>query len=368
MDNSTDQAQNQAVSIAEVLAFLSGYAAHKAFQQKSQLPAVLDSMLNFKKAGEVRRCATWFAYKKFQNKMSGEIALKQIAGETCKHKFCPFCQWRLSRKTFVDLLVKIAALKEIYPNIHFGLLTKTYPNPPVDKVRETYKKMSAAECNFFRNSKIKKRFLGAFTAYEYFGDHTKAGEAHLHSHSLVAWISDDLSEIWTRRECREVWESVLDWKNDPLRRGNYPLQVDFQKITEKPQATAVVEIEPDVENNKLNKNFQKVCCGVLEVVKYCTAPQAMEKLNKKDFRRIIFETKGLRKYRTSGVFYKFKFPEGKDENYYKKNVFDDYKDLSDEKIWEFLGFLEVEWRYNEERYYVFGDGRRVVAKIGKDAK
>lgn len=361
--------ENQVVSeVCDALcSFLGGAAAHKELQQLSQLPAVLDSMGQYLLAGKVRRCGTWLLFEKYKNKMSGEFACKLAKADMCDHKFCPFCQWRLSRRVLLQLLARIVCLKEKYgADLHFGLLTKTYPNPPVDKVRETYKKMSAAERKFFLNPKIKRRFLGAFTSYEYFGDHTKAGEAHLHSHSLVAFLGD-LSERHTQRLCRDVWEHVLDWKNDPLRRGDYHLQVDFRKISEKPGAV-VIETEPEVENNKINKNFENICGGVLEVVKYCTAPQAMEKLSEKDFATIIIETKGLRKYRTSGVFYKFKFPEGKNENDYLKMAFDDYKDFDDNKIWEFLHMLSAEWNYYEKKYSVYNNEMKLIGKIGKDLK
>ncbi len=363
-------AQNQAPEIAELFDFLHAYAFHKAFQQDSQLPAVLESMGKYEQAGKVRRCGTWLAFDRYKNKMTGKSAVKLAKGDLCDHKFCSFCQWRLSRKTLIQLLARIACLKEKYGvDLHFALLTKTYPNPKIDKVREVYKKLSAAERKFFLHKKIKKRFLGAFTAYEYFGDHTKRGEAHLHSHSLVAYLGY-CGERYTQRICRDVWESVLDWKNDPLRRGNYHLQVDFRKITEPAAVDDVaVEIESDSENNVLNKNFVSVCGGVLEVVKYCTAPAAMEKLSKKDFKAIIFETKGLRKYRTSGCFYKFEFPEGKNENDYLKLIFDDYKDFDDTKIWEWICRLSAEWNCYDKNYLLY-DGKleynqpRVVGKIG----
>lgn len=362
----------QAGVITELFDFLKSYAKHKAFQQESQLPAVLESIGKYELAGDVRRCGTLFTFDKYQNKADGQMALKQVAGNTCKHKYCSFCQWRLSRKTLIQLMARIACLKERHGDrLHFGLLTKTYPNPKMDKVRETYKKLSTAEGLFCKHKKIKKRFLGCFTAYEYFGDKTKSGEAHLHSHSLVAFLGS-CNERYTQMVCRDVWESVLKWKNDPNRHGDYHLQVDFRRITEKPELLqATAEIEPDAENNVLNENFKKICGGVLEVVKYCTAPQVVEKLSKDDFKTLIKETKGLRKYRTSGCFYKFEFPDGKDENFYLKQVFGDYKDLDDEAIWEWICRLNAEWRCGDKNYLVF-DGTlenhhlKVVAKVGAE--
>lgn len=370
LNRSVNVLQNQDGEIAELFDFLRSYAKHKSFQQDSQLPDVLDSIGKYELAGEVRRCGTWLAFDKYQNKMSGQKAIKQVSGNTCKHKYCSFCQWRLSRKTLIQLLAKIACLKEKYgERLHFGLLTKTYPNPQIVNVRATYKKLSAAERKFFLHRKIKNRFLGSFTAYEYFGDKTKSGEAHLHSHSLVAFL-DGCNERYNKTLCRDIWESVLDWKNDPNRRGDYHLQVDFRKITEKIESSPdVVELESDAENNVLNENFKKICGGVLEVVKYCTAPQAVEKLSKKDFQILINETKGLRKYRTSGCFYRFEFPDGKDENFYLKQIFDDYKDFDDKDIWEWLCRLNAEWRCDDKNYLIF-DGTienqhfKIVGKVG----
>ena len=369
LNSSVNVSQNQAGEIAELFDFLRGYAKHKAFQQDSQLPAVLDLMGKFEKASKVRRCGTWLAFDKYQNKMNGQNAVKLAKGDLCDHKYCSFCQWRLSRKTLIQLLAKIACLKEKYGELlQFGLLTKTYPNPKMDKVRETYKKLSTAERRFFQHKKM-NRFLGSFTAFEYFGDNTKAGEAHLHSHSLVAFLGS-CNERHTQMVCRDLWESVLKWKTDPNRHGDYHLQVDFRRITEKSKSPSfTVEIESDVENNVLNENFKKICGGVLEVVKYCTAPLAVEKLSKDDFKTLIKETKGLRKYRTSGCFYKFEFPVGKDENFYLKQIFDDYKDFDDETIWKWLCRLNAEWRCDDKNYLVF-DGTlenqrlKVIAKVG----
>lgn len=341
--------------------FLDALTKHKSFAQKSKLLGVLAESTQknaWKKLSAVRNCGAEWIFELNQHKQSGEQAFTGRAYETCKHKFCSFCNWRKSRKVLLELLAICAYYKaQVYPGLEFSFVTLTFPNPPIDKVRECYLALSKAYPKLFKDKQIAKNFLGSFAGVEYVGDHTKSGEAHVHLHCLLAHLGCKDKRYW-QPVFTSVWERALRWDKSPLRRGDYHLQVDFKSCFVK--QSVLKKLENQKELNNLNKDFLSVMAGVMEVVKYVVAPATIEKMTKKDIKDLIKQTKGLRSFRTSGIFYKFKWEDtGFCQDDFLKIIFKDYKDFS-AGDWEVIATFYALWNAYDEQFYLKNSCRQDV--------
>ena len=132
----------------------------------------------------------------------------------CRVRTCPICHWRRSLKLAADLQIRVAAVREEYPDIQASLLTFTVRNCTKRQVRETVKAMLAAWNKVNQRKRFKGAVLGWVRALEVTpGKRGRKDDAHPHLHVLVFHekdISHD-NNVWA-----DEWADALGLDYQPI--------------------------------------------------------------------------------------------------------------------------------------------------------
>ena len=116
---------------------------------------VSKNVLSAETLERVRDCNTFMmmvADKSMENK-------KQHKGNTCKHRFCPICAWKKSRKDALALSVMMAYLKQEEKK-EFIFLTLTAPNVPAEELNDEIKHYNQSFQRLMQRKEVSKIVKG----------------------------------------------------------------------------------------------------------------------------------------------------------------------------------------------------------------
>lgn len=138
----------------------------------------------------------------------------------CKHRYCPICQWRASRKVY-------GQIAQIYdyiatPESRFALLTLTLRN--MDNLKDGLEQCFEGLKRFTNNRQIKKSIQGWMRTLEItYNDKTQTWHPHVH---MLLHLSDnyftDGKVYLMQSEYERIWRMCV--------RADYVTQVDIRAI------------------------------------------------------------------------------------------------------------------------------------------
>lgn len=148
------------------------------------------------------------------------------AANFCRDRFCPMCQYRLSRKVGLNLAKVIKVLHDT--NYHFVFVTLTMPNVKSDDLSDAIKIMFNAWYKFYHLKSVQVAFKGYFKSLEVtYNDNTQTYHPHLHilvavqksyfsGHSYLS--RDTITEFWRNslNKCIDKYgnENIIALKRD----------------------------------------------------------------------------------------------------------------------------------------------------------
>ncbi len=196
---------------------------------------------NQRKAQDMTDCGRILFFNKQQHQESKEQRLKLDQMYTCKDRFCPFCNWRRSRKLSLQ---SYAVLKEIERDykVRYLFLTLTVRNPETKDLRDTVKEMMEAFRRLFMYKRVKTSSLGWMRALEVHPQKTDRDRAHPHFHVLLVTPANYFqigSPFYIpHKEWQYLWQKAM--------KLNYAPSVDIRAIKPKtpgvdPLASVVAE-------------------------------------------------------------------------------------------------------------------------------
>lgn len=138
----------------------------------------------------------------------------------CKHRYCPICQWRASRKVY-------GQIAQIYdyiatPQSRFALLTLTIRN--MTNLEDGVKQCFEGLKRFTNNRNVKKSIQGWMRTLEItYNDKDLTWHPHVHMllHLSDNYFTDDKAYL-TQREYERIWRLCV--------RADYITQVDVRAI------------------------------------------------------------------------------------------------------------------------------------------
>lgn len=162
---------------SELVSLIGGFEEHKQAAQ-TLVADILPHSVWFKdRAAKLAQCGT---FVRFQEPEEGG-ALRLVAGNLCRVRLCPMCEWRLSMRRFVALDEACRYLADSVCWLH---VTLTVPNVGADKLTETITGLFRRSAAFFRTG-APVDWLGWFRGLEVTYNPLR-DDFHPHLHCLVA--------------------------------------------------------------------------------------------------------------------------------------------------------------------------------------
>ena len=180
---------------------------------------VSDNLVSEKTLKIIRECNTFMkmiADESLENK-------KQHKGNSCKHRFCPICAWKKSKKDALALSVMMAYLKQ-EENKEFIFLTLTAPNVEADELEDEIKLYNQAFQRLMQRKEVQKIAKGYARKLEITYNEER-NDFHPHFHVLIvvnkSYFNDNKQYI-SRDRWLELWKQTT--KNPTI------TQVDVRKV------------------------------------------------------------------------------------------------------------------------------------------
>lgn len=271
-----------------------GFEEISRFAEHQELKINNAKFINFLKSQALqersRKCGEFLEFKPYQHIQTAEIKRKLLKANFCKHRFCPMCSWRKSRRLVLEVISQFSQLEAQYGKLGYLFLTLTVPNPPLHDLHSTVKLMSRAWDKFIKYKQVKRagsakdgEMLGWVRGIELLGDETSGGEAHPHYHVLFAvpeWYFKNRKYL-NHEKWRSLWIKAV---------GIDGVMVRVQRIKEK--------VRHGADGHEYTLSALHEAC--FEVLKYSAKPQVLEQLSDSDMKEILEQSRGLRQYARGG--------------------------------------------------------------------
>lgn len=156
----------------------------------------------------VRNCARYLEFAVLDN---NERRIRKA--RMCRHRFCPVCLWRRSRKLAYDNYVLLDNYIETGGRLIF--LTLTVPNCGYTDLRVTIDSMNSAYARFRRRVKIKKVIKGDMKTIELtVNERTKTFHPHMHILCCVDadYFAKSNDDYISHTEFQQMWQDCLKAK------------------------------------------------------------------------------------------------------------------------------------------------------------
>jgi plasmid rolling circle replication initiator protein Rep len=234
----------------------------------------------------IKECNTFMmmiADKNMENK-------KQHKGNTCKHRFCPICAWKKSRKDALALSVMMAYLKQEEKK-EFIFLTLTAPNVPAEELNDEINDYNQSFQRLMQRKEIKAIVKGYARKLEITYNEER-DDYHPHFHVLIAVNKSyftDKNYYISRDRWLDLWQQST--------KNNLITQVDVRRV----------------RNSRDNKIF--------EIAKY-SAKDSDYLINQEVFEVFYRALKGKRLIVYSGLFKESmtKFKNGELDEYKERDL------------------------------------------------
>lgn len=198
----------------------------KKNQQNKQLHDILTALKDTENysdeiAERIINCGTYIH-------MQGQ---KITGANFCKHKLCPVCQWRKSRRVFGQISEVQKVLSKDY-NYRYLFLTLTLKNVKdlqkgIEHILQAFKRLQDART-------FRKTVKGYIRTLEItYNKDTK--EWHPHIHTIIAVKNNYFTDSYlSQTEWASMWKCAADIDYNPI--------IDIRTITQDKEAAAVAEV------------------------------------------------------------------------------------------------------------------------------
>ena len=180
---------------------------------------VSDNLVSEKTLKIIRECNTFMkmiADESLENK-------KQHKGNSCKHRFCPICAWKKSKKDALALSVMMAYLKQEEKK-EFIFLTLTAPNVEADELEDEIKLYNHSFKKLMERKEVQKISKGYARKLEITYNEER-NDYHPHFHVLIVVNKSyftQTKQYISRDRWLELWKQTT--KNPTI------TQVDVRKV------------------------------------------------------------------------------------------------------------------------------------------
>jgi plasmid rolling circle replication initiator protein Rep len=194
-----------------------------------------------KKAKEVLECGQVLFFNHQRHLQTNEHRLQLDEMYTCKDRFCPFCNWRRSRKLGLQSYAVLDQIQKEH-EVRFVFLTLTVKNPRLDDTREVIRHMMKSFQRLSQTRRYKNSVLGHLRALEVHPQKTDHNYTHPHFHVLLivkpSYFNRAHADYISHKEWTAMWRKAL--------RADYDPSVDVRVIRSKnpevdPIASVVAE-------------------------------------------------------------------------------------------------------------------------------
>lgn len=197
----------------------------------------------------------------------------------CRDRFCPVCQWRLSKQRYEGMKQIMQLCSDEYPNAVFTFCTLTVKNCYANQLKETMQAMAHDWTKLLaRNCTKAARGWARSCEITY---NEGARTVHPHYHVIVMWDSYEDAEMYA--------EEILDaW-----------VKMDRENRSKLAQHTEYV-YRKDLTDDSANVK------AALEATKYMTKASDMLKMRAGDFYNVVEQISGKRMTAFGGAMKEFK--------------------------------------------------------------
>lgn len=165
------------------------------------------------KAEKMVECGKHLFFDLYSNKHSFETVQQFAHANTCKNRFCSFCNWRRSRKLSIqtyDVLHHLLSTRKM----RFLFITFTVKNPLLEDSRAMIQKMNKAFLKMMRWKRFKESILGFVKLLEIHPQRENDAFTHPHFHVVFAvptsYFDKKLDLYITQAEWVTSWAAAMD--------------------------------------------------------------------------------------------------------------------------------------------------------------
>lgn len=282
---------------------------------------IADKYQNFNigKARDMQDCGRILFFNKQQHLQNSSQRLKLDQMYTCKDRFCPFCNWRRSRKL---ALQSYAILKQIESEqkVRFLFLTLTVRNPKTSDLRKTINEMMSGFNRLRGYKRVQNSSLGWMRALEVHPQKTDRDKMHPHFHVLLIvpplYFQVGSPLYIPQKEWQQLWKKSM--------KLDYAPSVDIRAIKPK------------------NDHSDALASVVAETCKYPVKSTDLSQLNDSQFELFVKQMFKVRNLGFGGIF----------KEYRQKLDLDDIEDGDlihegtdqEEHLWETIEKLRFDYK------------------------
>ncbi|HCD1662824.1 TPA: protein rep [Staphylococcus aureus] len=135
--------------------------------------------------------------------------IKMHRGNFCKHRFCPMCAWRKSRKDALELSLMMQDIKISYDKA-FIFLTLTTPNVVAERLGDEIKRYNKSFDKLFKR-KVVKRVVKGYVRKLEITYNEKRDDYHPHFHVLIVVNKSyftDVKAYLNQKEWLRLWREA----------------------------------------------------------------------------------------------------------------------------------------------------------------
>ena len=283
-----------------------------------QLPVIEKyQFFNQKKSNDIISCGRILKFGLYKHLEDFTHSKKLEEMYTCKDRFCPFCNWRRSRKLAIQ---SYKLLEEIQKkeNIRYIFLTLTVKNPKLEDTRSIISEMNKAFVRMERSVRFKNSIVGFCKILEVHPQENNSQFMHPHFHVVLAVRSSYFKNLYIRQdEWQEMWKNAL--------RADYDPSVDVRII----------------KSNDENDPIAKV---VAEAFKYPMKSSSLNALTWQQFQELTKQLRGLRFLSYGGILKEYR------EALKLDDVEDGdliYEEQKNQELWKKIADMIFEYRDGE---------------------
>lgn len=172
---------------------------------------------------------------------------------TCKDRFCPFCNWRRSRKLGIQSYDTLKAILNDKP-VRLLFVTFTVKNCLIEDLSDTIKAMNKGFDRMAKLSRFKNSVLGFSRILEYPPQKGDSAFIHPHFHCLIVvptnYFNTDQNLYIKQDEWQSMWKDSMRLDYDPsvdvriikAKNGNDPIAKAVAEFAKYPLKS--IDLEP----------------------------------------------------------------------------------------------------------------------------
>lgn len=186
---------------------------YNLFQDRKSDSLVLSDLYSdlgfFKKSDLVRSCGNFLEFHLSEENVYLEKA------NFCKDRLCPMCNWRKSKKVFVNVSNVMDQVQNL--GYRFLFLTLTVRNPRFCDLKETLDMFQSGWRKLYKSKKLKGLIYGSFHCME-ITVNEKEGTFHPHIHCILAVKESyfDGNHFISQRKWSELWSNCCNLDYNPV--------------------------------------------------------------------------------------------------------------------------------------------------------